>query len=114
MEWVVPDHSKKDLRFTKIAGKYGDYDSLPKFYNVYCGTWDECEKAYNLHYGAIKNMFQKEIKRLSLAGKKYDKAKILEELNLLIGMVRKINVKSKSTVMPYSVIIQINKLIEDL
>ena len=114
MEWVTPDHSKKDLRFTKIAGKYADFDSLPRFYSVTCGTWNECEKAYKLHYNAIKNMFQKEIKRLNLEGKKYDKAKILEELNLLIGVVRRMDVKVKSDTKPYEVIRKINKLIEDL
>lgn len=114
MKWCVPDHSKKDLQFTKIAGKYADYDSLPRFYNISCGTWNECEKAYNLHYNAIKNMFQKEIKRLNLEGKKYDKAKILERLNFLIGMIRKIDAKIKSDVKPHNVIIEINKLIDDL
>jgi hypothetical protein len=113
MEWCVPDHSRDSLRFTNIAGNYANYESLPGFHKT-TGTWNECEEVYNKHYNAIKSMFEKEIKRLNSVGKKYDKAKIMGELELLKNMISKINVKTKSDIKPFEVVSKINKIIENL
>jgi len=114
MQWSTPEHSRKDLQYTKIAGRYAGYDSLPKFYGISCGTWKECEETFNKHYNAIKDMFQKEIDRLNMVGKEYDKAKVLDELNLLKNMISKIDAKSKSTIKPWVIVTKINEFIKNL
>jgi len=113
MKWSIPDHSKKDLQFTKIAGEYADYHSLPKFRGISYGTWEECEKVYNRDYKAIKNMFEWGVAKFKAKGKNFDKAKMIKELESLKSMVNRINPKVKSELKPYFVVNEINKLIRD-
>jgi hypothetical protein len=113
MKWSCPSHSRSGLEYTKVNGNYAGYEGL-KFYSISCGSYDECLKRYEEHYGVIRTMFEREIKKLKAEGLNYDKAKVLKELESIIALVRKIDAKRNSEIQPHVVSTRLQKFIDKL
>lgn len=55
--WSVPVHSRNDMKFSKINGEYKPLCPL-KLYGVNIGTWDECNKQFQMHYKSVEDIFK--------------------------------------------------------
>ena len=64
--------------------------------------------------GLYKDAYFYSFDELGFQVEKYDKAKIMGELELLRNMLRKIDAKTKSDIKPFEVVSKINSMIENL
>lgn len=93
LQWFLPSHSIKELKFIKIGGSYADYEKLSGVRQC-LGTIEECAQRHQLNVALIREFWETEkLKRSSKILDAKTIGHIATELGLVVEMVQKLRVR---------------------